>query len=420
MGDTILSIEALEILSGTGRPTVGVVLVTTGGLFVEASVPSGTSKGKYEAWELHDGGARYRGLGVQVAVENVNRLIAPRLCGLEVGDHRRIDNLLIQLDGTENKRRLGANAILAVSLAVAKAAAATSGHPLYVHLGGEKATLLPVPVATVLAGGKHSPSLLPFEDYMFVMNGFDRFSEAVEGLVEARYCLARLVAERFGNVPEEGGALAPPLRTTEEAFDVMLEAADRAGVGDRVSLGLDVAGSDLFIPESRRYRAAGWELTADALTEYLLRLTGQYPLTFIEDPFEQDDFDRFARLTATLAGKQVVGDDLFATNLSRIKMGIEKKACNTLLLKINQIGTVSEALDAGQLAVTSGYDVVVSLRSSDTTDSFIADLAVALGARQIKLGSPVRGERNAKYNRLLWIEHELGREARFAGRRRSG
>ncbi|HEY8391809.1 MAG TPA: phosphopyruvate hydratase [Capillibacterium sp.] len=416
MKSVIERISAREILSGRGRPTVEVELVTADGILVEASVPSGTSKGKYEAWEVYDGGKRYRGLGVKQAVENVNREIAPKLIGENVLAQRRIDNLLIELDGTKNKQRLGGNAILAVSLAVAKAGAATAGLPLYRYLGGLGGVRLPVPLATVLSGGKHSPSSLDFEDYILIFDGFSCFADALEALVETRYLLEKNLRQMFGLIADDGGALAPPLSDTRQAFELMLEAAQQAGYGGKVALGLDVAASDLYLNDKGLYQVGGREMEPAELIDYYICLAKQYPLVYIEDPFDQDDFESFAKLTAALPDRKIVGDDLFVTNPERIRMGIERKAGNTLLLKVNQIGTVSEAYDAGVLALQNGLAVTVSLRSSDTNDSFIADLAVGLGAEQIKLGSPVRGERNAKYNRLLKIEAELGKAAKFAGK----
>jgi enolase len=413
--DTIERIEAREILSGIGRPTVEVHLTTKQGIQVTASVPSGTSRGKYEAYELYDGGKRYRGRGVCKAVENVNTIIAPAIVGKDVIDQRDIDATLIELDGTENKSRLGGNALLAVSVASAKAGAASCNMPCYRYLGGMGAMSLPVPLATVLAGGKHAPSQLDFEDYLLILNGFGSFSDALEALVETRFVLEEILNDRFGTVPDVGGALSPPIEETTQAFDIMLEAVDKAGFTRKVTLGLDVAASDLYHEERRTYRVAGHDMITDDLIKYYTSLSKAYPLEFIEDPFHQDDFEAFSLLTAMLPDKKIVGDDLFVTNAQRIQQGIAQGACNTLLLKVNQVGTLSEAYDAGMLAKANHYGVTVSLRSSDTNDSVIADLAVGLGAEQIKLGSPVRGERNAKYNRLLAIEQELGKDATFSG-----
>lgn len=414
MRDYIKSIKAREILSGVGRPTVEAVLETHGGIKAAASVPSGTSRGKHEAYELYDGGTRFRGLGVKKAVENINEKIAPALTGIDICDQKSIDRIMLEMDGTFNKSNLGGNAILAVSMAAARAGSGCSDMPLYRYIGGTGADRLPMPIATVLAGGKHAPSPLDFEDYLYVFNGFDKFADALEALVETRYCLGIILKERYGDIPEEGGAFSPPTSETLEAFDIMLEAAEKAGFGGRVSLGLDVAGSEFYLEDKNAYKVAGQYMEAYKLLEYFKGLTQKYPLVFIEDPFEQDDFKSFAKLTSELPGIQIVGDDLFVTNINRINKGIELKACNTLLLKVNQIGTVTEACDAGLLSTRNNYSTAVSIRSSDTIDSFIADIAVGLGAKQIKLGSPVRGERNAKYNRLLEIEQELGKGAKFA------
>ena len=411
----IRRIEAYEILTGPGRPTVEVELTTDSGIQVTASVPSGTSTGSHEAKALFDGGTRFRGYGVRRAVENVNGVIAPALCGEEVICQEKIDRQLIAMDGTPNKEKLGGNAILAVSLAVAKAGAASLGLPLYRYLGGFGANRLPAPIATLIAGGSHSPAPLDFEDYMIGLDGFDDFAAAVEALAEIHHGLGSLLAKRYGDVPNSGGAYAPPLSGNAEVFETILEAVEKAGCSGRVSLGLDVVGSDLYLPEKGRYRISGREMDVDEYIAYLLELTNTYPLELIEDPFHEDDFASQAKLTALLPAKKIVGDDLFVTNVARLSRGIRCKAGNTLLLKVNQAGTVSEAFQAGMLAKRNDFGVIVSLRSNDTNDSFIADLAVALGAERIKLGGPVRGERNAKYNRLLRIERQLGAGALFAG-----
>ena len=415
MKDVIERVEAREILSGSGRPTVEARITTTSGVVVEASVPSGTSRGKYEAFELYDREKRFHGLGVRRAVENVNLIIAPAIKYRDVTDQSEIDQTLIDLDGTVNKSRLGGNAILAVSVACAKAGAESCGLPCFRYLGGLGATRLPVPLATVIAGGEHSPSDLDFEDYLYVMQGFTSFSTALEALVETRYALGCLLEGRYGPAPEVGGALAPPIDDTRQAFDLMLEASERAGFSGRIGLGLDAAASELYLEDQDAYRVAGSRMRADELIQHYVGIASEYPLVFIEDPFQQDDFFHSAQLTSLLPDKRIVGDDLLASNPGRIKKGIEERAVNALLLKINQIGTVSEACRAADLAMCNQMAVTVSLRSNDTNDSFIADFAVAMGAEQIKLGSPVRGERNAKYNRLLAIEGQVGNGAWFSG-----
>jgi len=409
MNDTIEKVEAREILSGTGRPTVEVRLSTARGLKVKASVPSGTSRGVYEAFELYDGGDRFRGRGVLRAVENVNQIIAPVIKGKDVTLQAEIDRTLIELDGTPNKSRLGGNAILAVSVACAKAGAESLGISLFRYLGGLRATRLPLPISTMIAGGGHSPSKLPFEDYLFLFSGFPTFALALEALLECRLALGEILKKKFGPVPEVGGALAPPIHETSQAFDLMLEAAERSGFGDRVALGLDVAASEIYLKDEDLYCLRNRKLKAADLAEEYTELAQNYPLDYIEDPFHQDDFAHFAELSAALPNKLIVGDDLFVSNPRRLEEGIKKKAGNGLLLKINQVGTVREAIEAACMALRNHFEVTVSLRSNETNDDFIADLAVAVGAGQIKLGSPVRGERVAKYNRLLEIEQDLGK-----------
>jgi len=419
MQEVIRTIEAYEILTGPGRPTVEVELTTSNGFRVTASVPSGTSTGTHEAKSLFDGGSRFGGYGVKKAVDNVNRIIAPSLCGREVTRQNQIDRRLIELDGTPNKEKLGGNAILPVSLAVAKAAAASLNMPLYRYLGGIGANRIPAPIATVIAGGAHSPAPLDFEDYMVNLDGFNDFSSAVEALASIHYMLGDLLNKRYGDVPNSGGAYAPPLNGTEQAFEIILEAVEKAGCSGMVSLGLDIVGTDLFLREKGRYLICGREMCVDEYISYLVELTKRYPLQLIEDAFHEDDYESQAKLAALLPNTSIVGDDLFATNAARLSRGIAARAGNTLLLKVNQAGTVTEALEAGMLAKNNGFGVIVSLRSNDTNDDFIADLAVAAGAGKIKLGGPVRGERNAKYNRLLRIEQQLGLDARFAGAAKS-
>ncbi|HSR12185.1 MAG TPA: enolase C-terminal domain-like protein [Thermodesulfobacteriota bacterium] len=408
MGDVIEKVEAREILGGTGRPTVEARVVTRGGFAVEASVPAGTSKGKHEAFELYDGGTRYRGRGVRRAVESINRIIAPALRGMEVEDQRRIDDTLIRLDGTENKEKLGGNAVLAVSVACAKAGAAARGIPVFRHLGsmGMGAPRIPAPMITVIAGGSHSPSPLPFEDYLLIFGGFSSFPECAEAVVETRIRLGEIVGKKFGTAPEVGGALAPPVADTRQAFDLMLQAASESGFAGKLTLGLDVAANEFYVAGNNVYDV-GEEMTADALIQTYRALAKEYPLTYIEDAFHEDDHAHFAELTRQMPGVSIVGDDLYASNPRRIAEGIRMKAGNGVLLKINQIGSVSEALDAAALAVKNGFEIHVSLRSNETNDDFVADFAVAVGGRQAKLGSPFRGEKTAKYNRLFRIEEEM-------------
>lgn len=406
--DTIVSSTGREILNARGKPTVEARVVTAGGHIGVASVPSGTSRGKYEAFELYDGGVRYGGYGTRTAANNISTEIDRRLYGMDVTDQRAIDQALIQLDGTPNKERLGGNAILAASVAAAKAGASSRGVTLYKALAEDKAQWkLPNIIATVIAGGEFSTSGLEFEDYLYILDGFDCFDNMLEGLVILRTLLEKRLRKKYGNFPEDGGALAAPLRSTREAFDIMLAVAKEAGLEKYVTLGLDVAASELWDQGTGLYRLCGRELKTDRLSEEYVKLCREYPLTYLEDPFEQDEWNAYTLIKSRLPHIQIVGDDLFATNVQRLQQGIDRDCANGLLLKINQIGTVSEAMDASKLAQAHGIDVTVSLRSGETTDDFIADLSVAIGARQIKLGSPVRAERNAKYNRLLAIQHEL-------------
>jgi len=413
--DTIHSIRATEILTSTGRPTVGVRLTTARGIEVWASVPSGTSTGQYEAKVVLDGGTRYGGRGVRRAVANVNDLIAPALIGEPTTSQEDLDGRMIELDGTPDKHALGSNAILAVSVALAKAGARGAGVPLYTYLGNRDAATMPVSFATIIAGGSFAPSPLDFEDYLIAVPGASSFADSVEALVAIRACLGERLRARFGPVPEEGTAFSPQISETPEALDLMLQAAGDAGYGGKVVLGLDVVAGEFYDARTDRYRIGERLLTAQELQDVYTDLVAGYPMVFVEDPYHDDDFAGFARLTAALQGTQIVGDDLFASNPGRLARGIEEEASNGLLLKVNQIGTVTEACRAGRMALDVGYTVTVSLRSSDTNDPFIADLAVGLGATQMKLGCPIRGERIAKYNRLLEIEADLGDRVRYAG-----
>lgn len=416
MEDRIDRIQAREILTGTGRPTVEVQLTTIGGIRVSASGPSGTSKGKYEAFELHDGGTRFRGRGVRKAIENIHRCIAPALKNKPVTRQSEIDAILIELDGTPDKSRFGGNALLPVSVACAKAGALACNCPCFRYLGGLSAKLLPIPAATVLAGGEHAPSSLPFEDYLLIPHGFDSFGDSLEALVECRLVLEEKLREKFGPVPEVGGALSPPILRTEQAFDLLLNGIESSGFGAKISLGLDAAANELYLPDRESYRIGEDLLTVDKLSDYYASLAKNYPFHYLEDPFHQDDFSGFASLTGKLDGIWVVGDDLFASHPARIAEGIRLRAANGLLLKMNQIGTVSESLLAANLASTNGMKVAVSVRSNETNDDFVAHFAVGIGAQLIKLGSPVRGERNAKYNCLWGIEQELGKRATYSGK----
>ncbi len=407
MKTTIEALRGREILNSRGKPTVEVVLRCSNGVEVTASVPSGASTGKYEALEIYDGGERYRGYGTKTAAMHVTKEIAPKLIGLDVRDQRRIDQIMIDLDGSRQKSRLGGNAILGVSMAAARAGALAAEIPLYQYLGGLRVTRIPNVMSTVISGGAFSPSGLEFEDYLLALEGFDSFADQVEAISGMRWHLEKLCKTKYGPVAEDGGALAPPLRNTPEAFECMLEAARLTGCEDHVKLGLDVAANELYRQDRGVYEMTSGEMEPEALLAYYQRLAADYPLVYIEDAFHEDDWESFTKLTAALPQLEIVGDDLFATNVERLKKGIEQKAANTLLFKVNQIGTVTEALRTAEYATNHRFEIVASLRSGETNDVFQADLAVAVGAKRMKLGSPVRGERNGKYNRLMAIEEEI-------------
>ncbi|WP_166434405.1 phosphopyruvate hydratase [Enterocloster lavalensis] len=409
MNVTIESIKGYEILNGKGKPTVEAVLTTSNGISVTASAPSGASTGRYEAYELYDGGTRYNGFGTTKASAGVSNEICQALKGVSVTDQAKIDRILCELDGTPNKSRLGGNAILPVSLAAAKAGALASGLPLYRYLGGFAPRRIPAISSTVISGGAFSPSGLEFEDYLLILDGFSRFSEATEALLAMREEMLKRILKRVSYCLEDAGALAPELDSTDEAFAIILDAARAVGCESCVHLGLDVAANELYDPDTNTYVLSKkrTRYTAAELCTYYRNLCRDYPLIYIEDPFEEDAFGDYARLKAAVPNIMVSGDDLFATNIERLKMGIEHDSANTLLFKINQIGTVSEAFSTAMFAIDNGYSITASGRSGESLDDFSADLAVAIGAQQMKMGSPVRGERNAKFNRLMRIESEL-------------
>lgn len=411
MAETIIGVRGREILNAKGNPTVEAEVCTSGGGSFFASVPSGASTGAYEAHELYDGGTRYGGRGTRTAAHHISTIMQDALVGMDVTQQAAADELMCKLDGTPDKSRLGANAILPVSLAIAKAAARSLRLPLYAYiqtLYSVGSIAMPNIIATVISGGVFSPSGLEFEDYMYVLHGFSQFSDELEALVRLRRQLGINVESKFGPVLEDGGALAPPIESSEEAFSLMLESARQLGLEAHVSLGIDVAASELYDPKTGTYAIGkGRSLSKDSLIDRYVSLCNAFPLTLIEDGVEENDFPGFSEISSRLPHIQVVGDDLFATNVDRIRTGIAANAANTLLLKVNQIGTLTEALSASRLVHAHGMDVIVSLRSGETEDDFIADLAVGIGARQIKLGSPVRLERVTKYNRLLKISENV-------------
>ena len=418
----ITGIVAREILDSRGNPTIEVDVYTPVAMG-RAAVPSGASTGIHEALELRDGGKRYHGKGVKRAVENVNKIIAPELIGMDVTLQRDIDMLMLELDGSENKSNLGANAILGVSLAVAKAAANTLGMPLYRYLGGANAYVLPVPMSNVINGGAHAGNDLDFQEFMIMPVGAKSFREAIQMVSETYHTLKKILIEKYGklavNVGDEGG-FAPPMKEVTEPLDALVKAIEETGykVGDEIAFALDVASSEFYEEEKNVYVVGGKEYTREELIDLYKELISTYPIVSIEDPVQEEDFEGFAMVTKELGKKvQLVGDDIFVTNVKRLKKGIEMGAGNALLLKVNQIGTLSEAIDAAYLAFRAGYGVVVSHRSGETEDSTIADIAVALNAGQIKTGAPARSDRNAKYNQLLRIEEELEGIAYYSGKK---
>ncbi|MGD9762214.1 MAG: phosphopyruvate hydratase [Candidatus Binatia bacterium] len=417
----IQSVVAREILDSRGNPTVEVDVTLRNGAVGRAAVPSGASTGEHEALELRDGGARYAGKGVRKAVANVNRVIAPRFRGRDASDQQGVDRLLIELDGTATKRRLGANAVLGVSLAVAKAAAAAAGEPLFRYLGGRKAVTLPVPMMNILNGGAHADSSVDLQEFMVVPIGASSFSAALRIGTEIFHTLKTVLRSRgLGTAVGDEGGFAPNLRSNEEALEVILEAIERAGykAGRQVAIALDPATSELFEDGVYVFRKSdGARRTAADMAEYWSDWVSRYPIVSIEDGLAEDDWSGWQALTTRLGGRvQLVGDDLFVTNTERLARGIERGVGNSILIKLNQIGTLSETLDTIALARAHGYTTIISHRSGETEDATISDLAVATNAGQIKTGSPCRGERTAKYNQLLRIEEMLGKRAVYPGR----
>jgi enolase len=411
----IKRLHGRQILDSRGNPTVEVDLELASGAFGRAAVPSGASTGVHEAVELRDGAAEWSGKGVSRAVANVNGEIAGELTGLDGLDQQAIDEKLVELDGTPNKGRLGANAILGVSLAAAKAAAAEAGLPLYRHLGGEEAATLPVPMLNVINGGVHAANSIDLQEFMVVPVGAASFADGLRIGVEVYHELKRVLGERglATGVGDEGG-FAPDLESSEAAIEAILEAAERAGHRDNVAIALDPATSEVF--RGGAYRFEGRELESAEMPAFWAGLVERYPVVSIEDGLAEDDWNAWAQLTSELGDRvQLVGDDLFVTNPERLRRGIESGVGNSILVKVNQIGTLTETIEAVRLAQSNGYTAVMSHRSGETEDATIADLAVALGTGQIKTGAPARSDRTAKYNQLLRIEGELGGRAIYPG-----
>jgi len=419
MYNEVIDIRAREVLDSRGNPTVEVEVFLEDGTFASAIVPSGASTGKFEALELRDKGKRYMGKGVQHAVKNVNETVAPKVIGMNVYDQPAIDKVMIELDGTENKSKLGANAILGVSMAVARAAASSLNLPLYKYLGGPNAKVLPVPFMNVINGGKHADNSLDIQEFMIVPAGAPCFAEALRYGAEVFHSLKKILhdAGHVTSVGDEGG-FAPNLSSNEEAIKVLIEAIKAAGYepGKDIFIALDSAASSFYNGETKTYQIDKTEKTTKQLVEYYISLVEKYPIISLEDPFDEEDWEGFAQLTAKVGSRvQVIGDDIYVTNINRLKKGVKEKTSNSILIKLNQIGTVTETLDTIEYAKQHGMTCVISHRSGETEDTFIADLAVATNCGMIKTGSLSRSERIAKYNRLLRIEEELGVASQYKG-----
>lgn len=418
---TIIEIKAREILDSRGNPTVEADVTLDSGVMGRAAVPSGASTGEHEALELRDGDSdRYLGRGVEQAVRSVEERISPALAGMVAADQMAVDRAMIELDGSPNKGKLGANAILAVSMANARAAAAELGQPLYRYLGGPMARTMPVPMMNILNGGAHATNTVDFQEYMIVPVGASTFAQALQMGAEVFHALKKVLVKRklSTGVGDEGG-FAPDLKNDEEALKVVIEAIESAGYapGKEIALALDVAASELFKTGTYTFKKSGaGSMSADGMIELYSKWLDEYPIVSIEDGLSEDDWDGWTKLTAALGDRvQLVGDDLFVTNTERLGRGIEGDVANAILIKLNQIGTLTETLEAIEMARANGYQSIISHRSGETEDTFIADLAVATGAGQIKTGSASRTDRVAKYNQLLRIEEELGDVAEYPG-----
>lgn len=413
----ISDIHARQILDSRGNPTVEVDVITENGILGRAAVPSGASTGSHEAVELRDGDKKvYLGKGVLKAVSNVNDIIAEQLIGYPVNDQASIDKKLIELDGTENKSKLGANAMLAVSMAAAKAAAEESGLPLFRYLGGVNATVLPIPLMNILNGGAHADNKIDFQEFMIVPVGASSFSEGLRWGVETFHQLKTVLKKKgfSTNVGDEGG-FAPDIQSNEEAIETVLQAIEDAGfkVGDQIAIAIDAASSEMFKGDKYTfYKSSRKEITSDEMVGYWTEWVNKYPIVSVEDGMAEEDWDGWKKLTDAIGSKcQLVGDDLFVTNTKILQRGIDNNIANSILIKVNQIGTVTETINAVQLAQTHGYTTIMSHRSGETEDTTIADLAVALNCGQIKTGSASRTDRLAKYNQLIRIEELLGDNA---------
>lgn len=419
----IVSIHARQILDSRGNPTVEADVTTDSGIVGRAAVPSGASTGTHEAVELRDGGKAYMGKGVQKAVSNVNTFIAEALVGENVLNQREIDSILLELDGTENKKKLGANAILAVSLAAAKAGAQAAGLPLYRYVGGTNARTLPIPLMNILNGGAHADNKIDFQEFMIVPVGATTFSDGLRMGVEIFHNLKKVLKAKgySTNVGDEGG-FAPEIKSNEEAIETVLKAIESSGYkpGDQVMIAMDAAASEFYDVKKKKYifkKSDNKVLSSEEMVEYWAKWVKKYPIISIEDGLAEDDWKGWKLLTESVGSKcQLVGDDLFVTNVKRLQEGIDKNIANSILVKVNQIGSLTETIDTVDLAHRNKYTSVMSHRSGETEDSTIADLAVALNCGQIKTGSASRSDRMAKYNQLLRIEEQLGEEAFYPGK----
>ena len=414
----IEEIKGREILDSRGNPTVEVDVYCFDGSMGRAAVPSGASTGEHEALELRDKTKkRYMGKGVEKAVKNVNRVIADALVGVDVTDQHLIDRTMLELDGTDTKSKLGANAMLGVSLACARAAANALEIPLYKYLGGISANILPVPLMNIINGGAHADNNLDFQEFMIVPHGFKTFSDSIRAGVETFHNLKSILNKKgYSTAVGDEGGFAPSLKSNEEALELIMEAISKAGYKkDQISVGLDVASSEFF--SKGKYKVEGKSVGTDKLISLYKEWIEKYPVISIEDPMDENDWKGWEELTKEIGSKvQLVGDDLFVTNTKRLKKGIESNVANSILIKVNQIGTLTETLEAIEMASNAGYTYMISHRSGETEDSIIADIAVATNSGQIKTGSASRSDRIAKYNQLLRIEEELGDEARFIGK----
>jgi enolase len=408
----LLSVKAREILDSRGNPTLEVEVLTESGIKGCAAVPSGASTGIYEAIELRDGGKRYGGKGVETAINLIKTIIEPKIKGIDVHEQKRIDEIMIKLDGTDNKGKLGGNSLLGVSLACARAAAESENIKLYEYID-RKSSLLPIPFFNVINGGKHAGNKIDFQEFMIAPTGAKSFREALRIGAEVYQTLKVELQKTYGktaiNVGDEGG-FAPPMSKPEEVLECLLNAITEAGYSEKVKLALDVASSTFY--QDGVYTVAGKKYTTDEMIDLYKGLVKKYPIVSIEDPLQEEDYEGFTKITKEIK-VQILGDDIFVTNPKRLRKGIKMKAANALLWKVNQIGTLTEALEAVDIAKSAGYNVMASHRSGDTEDPWVADLSVGIGCGQIKSGAPARGERTAKYNQLLRIEDWLGLKAQY-------